>query len=143
MKFIQQFCLAVLIITSSCQAFKFEDDQAKIEAEVVEEDHKPREERKIPSSTSVKEESEEKAVEEKLEPKEEEIQGRFFLKDKLCSLGLMSASQCQEEDRTFHATRHHSHGTSINSGSVQYVQPVKLVAHGAPIAAVPLSNNYR
>ena len=31
----------------------------------------------------------------------------------------------------------------MNHGQVQYVQPVKLVAHGAPIAAVPLGNNYQ
>ena len=52
--------------------------------------------------------------------------------------------KCSETDRTFRGNRHHSSsGSAVNHGQVQYVQPVKLVAHGAPIAAVPLGNNYQ
>merc|ERR1712110_617791 len=74
------------------------------------------------------------------EKTEEEIQPRFFLKDKLCALGLADCS----EDKTFKTGggKRHTGGQQITHGNIQYVQPVKVVPHGSPIPAVPLKQSY-
>uniref|UniRef100_A0A0K2SZK0 Putative LOC100164097 [Acyrthosiphon pisum] n=1 Tax=Lepeophtheirus salmonis TaxID=72036 RepID=A0A0K2SZK0_LEPSM len=61
----------------------------------------------------------------------EEIEGRFFLKDKLCLLGL---ADCRQKNA------YYSGGAGVNLGGIQYVQPIKVVPHGQPIAAVPIAN---
>jgi len=70
-------------------------------------------------------------------PAGENIEGRFFLKDKLCALGL---ADCTETEKTFntHGSSHHYGGSDIHHGQIQYVQPVKVVAHGSPIPAIPV-----
>merc|ERR1712061_475534 len=89
------------------------------------------------SSQSSKIQAKEQGEDEN-DPKEENIEGRFFIKDKLCALGL---ADCTE--KTFHTNGggHRHGGSDIHHGQIQYVQPVKVVAHGAPIPAMPVQNN--
>merc|ERR1712018_143471 len=77
-----------------------------------------------------------KSEEDENKPDEEKIEGRFFIKDKLCALGLADCTS-----KTFHGSGHQTGGSGIHHGQIQYVQPVKVVAHGAPIPAIPVSNN--
>jgi hypothetical protein len=68
---------------------------------------------------------------------EEQPEGRFFLKDKLCALGL---ADCSNDKRGSQSNRYHTSGQEIHHGSVKYVQPVKVIPHGSPIPAIPLHN---
>ena len=45
-------------------------------------------------------------------------------------------------DKTFKTGKRHTGGSQITHGNIQYVQPVKVVPHGNPIPAVPLSQSY-
>eukprot|EP00096_Caligus_rogercresseyi_P011803 TRINITY_DN476_c0_g1_i11.p1 TRINITY_DN476_c0_g1~~TRINITY_DN476_c0_g1_i11.p1 ORF type:complete len:1230 (-),score=306.52 TRINITY_DN476_c0_g1_i11:343-4032(-) len=64
----------------------------------------------------------------------EQVEGRFFLKDKLCLLGL---ADCNPK------RAYQGGGGALNLGGIQYVQPIKVVPHGAPIAAVPIANPHQ
>eukprot|EP00094_Tigriopus_californicus_P009692 TCALIF_09343-PA protein Name:"Similar to Sb Serine proteinase stubble (Drosophila melanogaster)" AED:0.05 eAED:0.05 QI:0/0.8/0.81/1/0.9/0.81/11/167/1357 len=84
---------------------------------------------------------EEKARDEKSadSPNEnEEVEGRFFLKDKLCALGLTSCEP--KRGSSYH--QHVDSTVGYAHGNVKYVQPVKVVPHGPPVPAIDLDNGY-
>lgn len=72
-----------------------------------------------------------------------DTEARFFIRDKLCKLGLVDC----EDDLLPYGPRPLSHpGYHRPSGPLDnllYVQPVKVAAHGPPVAAVPLGPGQR
>ncbi len=52
--------------------------------------------------------------------------------------------QCNEEKtfKTGGSRNYHSSGGNIHHGSIQYVQPVRVVPHGSPIPAIPVKGSY-
>ncbi len=102
--------LCLLLAVSTTNGFRFQPDaqdpvtkevdetkveKASVEYEDIEEPKATREERKIdPLVVDVERKPLEEKTEEALEGKQvsEEVEGRFFLKDKLCALGLADVS---------------------------------------------------
>ena len=91
-------------MSSSVQAFRFEGQQAEAESQKVSSDESilpeenQRNEKKIdPLVVDVDRRpvEVEETKEAKEEPSEGEAEGRFFLKDKLCALGLADVSTWQ------------------------------------------------
>ena len=93
-------------------------------------------------------------AEEKTEVTAEDAEGRFFLKNKLCILGLGDVSPsyhsfislvnfiCLFGQCSSKKSSSHHHGSGYNHGNIQYVQPVKVVPHGPPVPAVPVNSGY-
>jgi len=144
--------MSLLAVASTVQAFRFEgqvenEDQKVPDVSIVTEapQHKEnqREEKKIdPLVVDVDRRPavEEDEAKEASSEEEEEAEGRFFLKDKLCALGLADCTN----DKTFNlggGSKRHT-GQDYHHGQVQYVQPVKVVPHGNPIPAVPVGGGY-
>lgn len=96
--------ICFLAVSSSVQAFRFEGQQAEAESQKVSSDESilpeenQRNEKKIdPLVVDVDRRpvEVEETKEAKEEPSEGEAEGRFFLKDKLCALGLADVSTWQ------------------------------------------------
>lgn len=64
-----------------------------------------------------------------------DTEARTYIKSKLCNLGLAKECALLPKGKTY---GYGGHSLGIDPLSVSYVQPVQLVAAGAPIAAIPL-----
>ena len=98
--------LFICLLAVSVQAFRFEGQQAEAEevssAESIVPEENERNEKKIDPLVVDVDRRPVEAKEAKEESSEGEAEGRFFLKDKLCALGLADVSSWHQIQLTLH-----------------------------------------